>query len=158
MEQNILEETINSVIREVDILAKQKSINVVFPEKDTSHILAFDRNKIHQVMMNLLSNAIKFTDSGRQITIHTTAADDHILVSLSDEGIGIPEDEIDTVFDKFIQSSKTKTGAGGTGLGLAICKEIIEGHGGRIWAANNEGRGATFTYTIPLSSSANREA
>lgn len=68
-----------------------------------------------------------------------------------DEGIGIPETELDTVFDKFIQSSKTKTGAGGTGLGLAICHEIIKSHGGRIWAENNPDQGATLTFLLPYS-------
>lgn len=70
--------------------------------------------------------------------------------SISDEGIGIPESELIAIFDKFIQSSKTKTGAGGTGLGLAITKEIIEAHQGKIWAENNAHRGASFTFILPL--------
>jgi signal transduction histidine kinase len=71
------------------------------------------------------------------------------LVQVSDRGIGIPDDELDSVFDKFVQSSKTKTNAGGTGLGLDICKEIIIAHNGKIWAENNpEGR-ATFCFVLP---------
>ena len=68
---------------------------------------------------------------------------------VSDEGPGIPETELQTVFDKFIQSSKTKTGAGGTGLGLAICKEIISSHGGTIWAENAKPSGAVFCFVFP---------
>lgn len=66
-----------------------------------------------------------------------------------DEGVGIPEDELESVFDKFIQSSKTKTNAGGTGLGLAISKEIIELHNGKIWAESKPGEGARFSFILP---------
>lgn len=70
-------------------------------------------------------------------------------VSMKDNGIGIPEDELNDIFDKFIQSSKTKTGAGGTGLGLAICNEIIQAHNGKIWAENNPDGGSTFSFMLP---------
>ncbi len=119
-----------------------------------------DDTKITQVLWNLLSNAIKFSERGKTITIafeNTTLELDEVgkIEAIStlviDQGIGIPEDELDFVFDKFIQSSKTKTGAGGTGLGLAICKDIIEiGHHGQIWAENNFENGSTFTFTIPI--------
>ncbi len=68
---------------------------------------------------------------------------------VTDEGPGIPESELKTVFDKFSQSSTTKTGAGGTGLGLAICQEIVEAHGGEIWAENEKTGGAVFCFSIP---------
>jgi len=68
---------------------------------------------------------------------------------VKDEGLGIPADEQEFIFDKFIQSSKTKTGAGGTGLGLSICKEIVEDHDGKIWAENNPDGGATFSFMLP---------
>ncbi len=66
-----------------------------------------------------------------------------------DEGCGIPDGEFEAIFDRFIQSSKTKTGAGGTGLGLSICKEIIVAHGGHIWAGNGKEGGAVFSFMIP---------
>ena len=68
---------------------------------------------------------------------------------MQDEGLGIPDSELESVFDKFVQSSKTKTGAGGTGLGLSICKEIIEDHRGQIWAENNKEGGETFRLLLP---------
>ncbi len=71
-----------------------------------------------------------------------------LTVFIKDEGVGIPEEELSSVFDKFMQSSKTKTGAGGTGLGLAISFEIIKEHDGKIWAKNNQG-GASFAFTLP---------
>jgi signal transduction histidine kinase len=72
-----------------------------------------------------------------------------VSVSVADRGPGIPEGELEAIFDKFIQSSKTRTGAGGTGLGLAICREIVQGHYGRIWAENRPGGGAVLTFTLP---------
>ena len=74
-----------------------------------------------------------------------------ITVSVSDRGDGVPHDELDRIFEKFIQSTTTKTGAGGTGLGLSICKQIIEQHQGKIWAENRDGTGARFTFTVPWS-------
>lgn len=68
---------------------------------------------------------------------------------MSDEGVGIPESELDAVFEKFVQSSKTKSGAGGTGLGLAICREIVTAHGGRIFARNNPAGGADLVVELP---------
>ncbi len=123
----------------------------------------FDQVKIGQVITNLLSNSIKFTPKGKIVSL-SIAEDslpignrkgdkqrcDAIRLTVRDEGIGIPEGELDDVFDKFIQSSKTKSGAGGTGLGLAICKEIIEGHHGRIWVESVAGSGAVFHFVIPL--------
>jgi signal transduction histidine kinase len=112
---------------------------------------------------NLLSNAIKFTPQGKNLFIdfqvsslklgkRSTDAQTvpALACTIRDQGVGIPEDELDAVFDKFVQSSKTRTGAGGTGLGLAICKEIIEGHGGSITAQNNAEGGAAFTFILPL--------
>jgi signal transduction histidine kinase len=106
------------------------------------------------VTRNFLSNSIKFTPKSKKITISIAHSQDEgsgsaLLVSVSDQGVGIPDDELETVFDKFVQSSKTKTGAGGTGLGLAICKEIIEAHHGKIWAENNPNRGTTFSFMLP---------
>lgn len=72
-----------------------------------------------------------------------------LFVIVKDRGIGIPENELTSIFDKFTQSSKTKTGAGGTGLGLAICKEIIKAHHGKIWAENNPEGGAMFSFLLP---------
>ena len=121
-----------------------------------------DSFKIGQVIRNLFSNSIKFTPNGRKISIslnraslkvdkkstdrNTVAA---ILISVKDEGIGIPDDELNSIFDKFTQSSKTKTSVGGTGLGLAICKEIVKSHNGEIWAENNPEGGATLSFVLP---------
>ncbi|RDH86189.1 MAG: hypothetical protein DIZ78_08350 [endosymbiont of Escarpia spicata] len=118
----------------------------------------FDAMRISQVITNLLSNAIKFTHAGGVVQVSVSQdrleIDDHettaLRLSVLDQGVGIPEAELNTIFDKFIQSSKTRTGAGGTGLGLAISKEIIEAHAGKIWAENNPQEGALFHFLIPV--------
>ena len=103
--------------------------------------------------MNLFSNAIKFNKPGGKITC--TISDcikdgiKYLQFSVEDAGTGIPDEEIHRVFDKFYQSSTTRTGAGGTGLGLSICKLIIEAHEGKIWAENAEIAGSVFTFIIP---------
>lgn len=145
-----IDSLLNSVISEVNILADNKSLKIRSQGKDKQLNAECDKDKIHQVILNLLSNAIKFTPESKNITISHSIFEGKLKVSISDEGIGLPEDELEAVFNKFIQSSKTKTGAGGTGLGLAICKEIIEAHQGRIWAKNNAEGGAIFIFTIPL--------
>lgn len=114
----------------------------------------FDPVRIAQVITNLLSNAIKFTPERKIITICFSEVDYHnqaaIQLSVEDQGIGIPKEELEYVFDKFIQSSKTKTNAGGTGLGLAICQNIIDLHKGKIWAESIEAGGACMSFVLPV--------
>ncbi len=112
-----------------------------------------DPLRIGQVIRNLLSNAIKFSPPERSIDITldfiAVNGERHISVSVADRGPGIPPGELESIFDKFIQSSATKTGAGGTGLGLAICREIIHAHQGEIRAFNAPEGGALFRFTFP---------
>lgn len=156
-----LKETTAKALVELHGVIEEKKITVNIDQAKIISRAYFDENKILQVIINLLSNAIKFTPSGKSIFItfeKTTLPKEHaegtkeqsaVSLSIIDQGIGIPEDELGAVFDKFIQSSKTKTGAGGTGLGLAICQEIIDGHKGRIWAENMPDGGAKFTFILP---------
>lgn len=159
-QKNDLGVIVHSVKQELEGLLKDKSLTLKIMDTDKDTKAHFDAEKMHQVIYNLLSNAIKFTPEGKQITVLFEKTDlpsdspdtdmvPAIALSVSDEGIGIPEGELETIFDRFIQSSKTKTAAGGTGLGLAICKEIITGHDGYIQAANNPTGGAIVTFIIP---------
>ncbi len=140
----------------------EKNIQLSIQPPDINVSANFDRDKLAQVISNLLSNAIKFTENGKCIGIFLSTTKTPsgrrksdsgrlpaILFEITDQGLGIPDTELATVFDKFIQSSKTNTGAGGTGLGLAICQEIIEAHGGSIWAENNPDGGATIKFALP---------
>lgn len=108
-----------------------------------------------QVFINLLSNAIKFSPKGGLIEIKIADAvlqggSPALHCIVSDDGVGIPESERQTIFDKFTQSSKTDTGAGGSGLGLAICREIIHLHGGSIWADEAPSGGAAIHFILPV--------
>jgi signal transduction histidine kinase len=109
------------------------------------------------VLVNLISNSIKFSlENG---TIIITLADEYLpekggikaalLCSIEDEGVGIPDDELESIFEQFTQSSKTKSAAGGTGLGLSISRKIIEKHHGRIWAENGKACGAALKFILP---------
>jgi len=130
--------------------AVQRNITVRPLECDFSANVLADHTKIMQVLRNLLDNAIKFSPEGGTIEIGLSRSDRAVLISVRDRGVGIPEDEVEAIFDKFIQSSKTRTAAGGTGLGLAICREIVTAHNGRIWAENRPDGGAILTFEIPF--------
>jgi len=161
--ENDLQATIANVIDELKPLFRDRLLTIDIEPASINTIAIYDNEKISQVVRNLLSNAIKFSPEGRSVMIHFSGAklspDDHepdaaeipaISVSIWDQGTGIPEDELETVFDEFVQSSKTEHGAGGTGLGLSISKEIIKQHGGIIKAGNVVGNGgAIFTFSLP---------
>jgi len=153
-----LHEIASEVLWEFTELARAKSVTIKVQAPTGSTDLDCDAARMGQVIRNLVSNALKFTPEGsivrlavEQITVPLDdggPATDAVQLSVSDEGQGIPAAELETVFDKFVQSSKTKSGAGGTGLGLSICREIVRHHGGRIWAENGE-CGAVFRVWLP---------
>ena len=161
--ENDLQATIANVIDELRPLFRDRLLTIDIEPASIDTIAVYDDEKISQVVRNLLSNAIKFSPEGRSVMIHfsgsklrpdgnqsDTAEIPAISVSIWDQGTGIPEDELETVFDEFVQSSKTEHGAGGTGLGLSISKEIIKRHGGIIKAGNVVGDGgAIFTFSLP---------
>lgn len=158
MQRYNIKDVVDIVVEELSKLIQNKSLHlkVIPPQIDTKAI--FDKDKLIQVVRNLLFNAIKFTPEGEHISISFASSmlqsedgskPPAIMISIADNGVGIPDGELESVFDKFVQSSKTKTGAGGTGLGLAISQEIINLHGGSIWAENNPQGGAVFNFTVP---------
>ena len=108
-----------------------------------------DKERVEQVLVNLLHNAIKFTHSGGRINCVAKIEGNDISVSVVDTGIGIPADDLPRIFERFYKADKARAG-GGTGLGLAIAKHIVEAHGGKIWAESIEGKGSTFTFTLPI--------
>ena len=154
-----LNEFITDIMRDFEqkIVDNKKNLNLVYESHDNSGIIIeADRNRLIQVVSNLLSNAIKFTNEG-SITIiierkKNNTNDNEIIASIKDTGTGIPQEILPKLFTKFA----TKSISGGTGLGLFISKSIIEMHGGRIWAFNNniedgsEVRGSTFTFSLPI--------
>lgn len=140
---------IDLVISEIQLLAKEKNLTFDVKSDNDDEVLAiFDSAKIQQVIRNLLSNAIKFSKSDNSIKIEISRNDD-IEVRVSNVGERIPESELTSIFNKFIQSSKTKDGSGGTGLGLSIVQQILKDHNGRIWAENGDNGRVYFCFTFP---------
>ena len=138
------------VVDEFNSMTLEKNITIVARPIDSTIKLRVDPTRMMQVIRNLLGNAVKFSSTGTLVEIAGHRRNDFLAVSVRDEGPGIPETEIEAIFDKFVQSSKTSTGAGGTGLGLPICREIVASHGGRIWAENRSPHGSVFFFEIPL--------
>ena len=150
---------INSVIADLysEVRAKQLSVELTEPQSEAK--IFCDQMKIREVFHQLLSNTVQFSSEGKKITIRVQEGHIEttgnpkvpaIKIFFIDQGIGIPQAEYRNIFDSFIQSSKTKTGAGGKGIGLAICRKIIEAHQGDIWAEPNpEGVGSQFIVVLP---------
>lgn len=132
-------------------LIEQKKLTLVTDIEAGLDQINFDPNRLGQVINNLLSNAIKYTDSGK-ISLKAVVSEQNVQISISDSGDGIKKEDLSKLFSKFEQLGKGKTGEKvGTGLGLVIAKGIIEAHGGKIWAeSEGEGKGTTFTFSIPL--------
>lgn len=149
-----LEQLVREAVSEFAALFQSRRQTVRVERTGPLPEVMVDSAKMGQVIRNLLSNAGKFTPEGQAIRVRLAEAcldgAPAVEILVSDEGVGIPQAELNTVFDKFVQSSRTRTGAGGTGLGLAICKEIVVAHGGRISASNNAAGGADFAVVLPL--------
>jgi len=128
---------------------KRLVIAVAAGEGEEEIEATLDREKTKQVVRNLLGNAVKFSPQGATIRVDLEADEDDLRIAVLDEGPGIPEAEVESIFEKFLQSSRTKTGAGGTGLGLAICREIVAAHGGEIHAENRPEGGAAVWFRMP---------
>jgi signal transduction histidine kinase len=149
-----LSEIIQNSVNSMQSLADNKSLSVIMDVPTSLPKLYGDRDRLIQVITNILSNAVKFTHDGGAISINAFTEDvprHQIIVKVSDTGVGIPSRDFDVIFEKFRRSGDVlTTHAEGTGLGLAITKQIVEYHGGRIWAESAPGKGSTFSFTLPL--------
>lgn len=146
-----LAEVCAAVVHEFEPILVQRSVRIERPSPWPTLPVAIDRFRMQQVLRNVLANAVRFTPSGSCIRLDlVNRGEDGVVVRVSDEGPGIPEGELDDIFEPFTQSSRTRDGSGGTGLGLTICRKIMTAHGGRIKAANAEGGGALITLCLPL--------
>ena len=113
--------------------------------------LKFDENKIRQVLDNLLSNAMRYSPEKTRVTVSAFTSDSDVIVSVSDQGAGIPDDELNQLFKPFHKTSvQTADGSKSTGLGLAIVHRIVHGHKGRIWVESKPDQGSTFYFSLPL--------
>jgi PAS domain S-box-containing protein len=157
-----LADVVREVAGELEGMFEARQLHLRFPAPACQTCVRGDAMRLAQVVRNLVSNALQFTPPGKEVSVEFAEtelpagrrADDvgtvaALRLTVADEGVGIPADELESVFDKFYQSSKTRTGAGGTGLGLAICREIVAAHRGTIAARNRAQGGAAFDVTLP---------
>jgi two-component system phosphate regulon sensor histidine kinase PhoR len=160
---------IDRALERIQPQAERKGLQVGAQYTPDDPPVLMDADRIGQVLLNLLHNAVKFTTHGGTVNIRTAVLDigagdpanlsealaGHpagrwLCVSVSDTGIGIPSQDLPRIFERFYKVDRSRTrNAGGTGLGLAIAKHLVEGHGGRLWADSTEGRGSTFSFTLP---------
>ena len=142
-----------NIIDELSSLYEEKGIKISLNDPQMIIPINCDKNKIEQLLRNLIGNAIKFSPEKSQILIKMYKNTSAIRLEIEDQGPGIPDEDKDSIFDKFNQSSRTRTGAGGTGLGLAICAQIMQHHNGDIWVEDtiegNDHSGARFVVVFP---------
>jgi signal transduction histidine kinase len=135
---------IDKTLSELEPIIKAKNITTEVSRAQDIPQVRIDTERILQALRNLIGNAIKFSPKRGTIKIQTVRKQTTVEVSVSDSGPGIPSEELHSIFDKF-QSPKM-----GTGLGLAIVKNIIQSHGGKIWAESTPGKGSTFIFSLPV--------
>ena len=137
---------------------EEKKYELVRDYPITSVWIEIDTDKMTQVIDNILNNAIKYSPDGGKITVTMKTTDDQMILSISDQGLGIPKQDLPRIFDRFYRVDRARSRAqGGTGLGLAIAKEIIKQHDGFIWAKSEYGKGSTFTIVLPYDKDAVKE-
>ena len=137
---------------------EEKKYELVRDYPITSVWIEIDTDKMTQVIDNILNNAIKYSPDGGKITVTMKTTDEQMILSISDQGLGIPKQDLPRIFDRFYRVDRARSRAqGGTGLGLSIAKEIIKQHNGFIWAKSEYGEGSTFTIVLPYDKDAVKE-
>jgi two-component system phosphate regulon sensor histidine kinase PhoR len=142
----------NLLVSAVDRMhAQAERVGLILKVNDCSGLppVLADAARLEQVLVNLIHNALKFTEPGGHVELSAAADAPFIRFAVRDTGVGIPQDELERVFERFYKADRARSG-GGTGLGLSITRHIVDAHGGRIWVESTEGRGSTFYFTIPL--------
>jgi len=144
-----LNQLIDEVIAQFSPQVERQKLAISRESAADLHPVPADRDRVRQVIANLVHNAIKFTPAGGGITITTRALEESVVVDVADTGIGIPREDLTRVFERFYKGDKARAGEG-TGMGLAIAKHVVEAHGGSIWVRSEEGKGSTFSFSLPF--------
>ena len=151
------EEIIRSGAERLRPQAERLNVDLILElPADLSDVLV-DASRVRQVVTNLVHNAIKFTPAGGRIVVSAKSDEDRVTITVQDNGVGIPADDLPRIFERFYKTDRARSGDG-TGLGLAIAKHVIQAHGGEIWAESVEGRGSTFYFTLPVAPDSRRDA
>jgi len=148
-QEHLVEPLMEEFVEAILPLCQEKQIHLQLLPHANSRLfwLICDKDRVFQILSNLVGNAIKFSPEGATITIETEYQGDSLKVSVTDNGPGIPKDQLDFVFERFWQAKNTAQA--GSGLGLYITRGIVEAHGGKIWVESAQGRGTTFRFTLP---------
>jgi len=141
-------ELLSDALGTLSPVANAKSIELRLSAAPDLPMVSVDRERIRQALSNLIGNSVKFSPAGSVIDLRAERRDGEVVVSVSDSGPGMNEEQLSHAFDRFWQSRRTDRE--GAGLGLTITRGIIEAHGGRIWAESKVGEGSTFRFTLPL--------
>jgi two-component system sensor histidine kinase KdpD len=142
-------DVISSIKDRLDNLTAKHPLHINFP--DDMPLVEIDDVRIGEVLTNLVENAVKFSDDNTNIYIKAYTSNKEVIVSVADEGVGIPPELYQRIFERFFQGDGRRAGRRkGTGLGLAICQGIINAHGGKIWVESQPGKGAKFSFSLPV--------
>jgi len=143
---------VEEVLAEMNPLAERQHIILAKALSPGLPLITADKDRIRQTVINLIHNAIKFNQPGGKVTASTSYNSQSVIVNITDTGIGISKEDLPRVFERFYKADKARSGGrtgGGSGLGLAIAKHTVQAHGGQISAQSEEGKGSTFTFTLP---------
>jgi signal transduction histidine kinase len=145
-----VETVIEGAVMPVALKAEEANISIDVAASSNLPKIFVDPNKMAWAIGNLLSNAIRYSPHGASVIVSASVIENEIWISVTDKGKGIAESDLARIFDKFVQVEEGAMGGGsGSGLGLSIAREIVQAHGGRIWATSKPGAGSTFTIALP---------
>ncbi len=140
---------VRGVCERAEALFESEGVTLTFESDKPGQIIAMDPSLIERLLLNLLSNALKFTPRGGSVAVRVRVTPRSVFLSVSDTGRGIAAEELEHIFDRFLDVGSLAPPPHGIGLGLALCRRIAQGHGGAIVAESEEGKGATFTVSLP---------
>lgn len=147
-----LNRLIEEVVAQMSPLAEKQQVTISVDLDRGLPVVRADKDRIRQTIINLVDNAIKFNRPGGKVALSTRVDNESAIVSVSDTGIGISKEDLPHVFERFYKADKARS-KDGSGLGLAIAKHTVQAHGGNIWAQSEEGKGSTFSFSLPLKAS-----
>lgn len=131
--------------------ASQSGVHLVSQISDGTFVVTGDRVQLFSAVSNLIDNAVKYSEAGDTVTVALSRTESNVVIDVTDEGIGIPPDDLDRIFERFYRVDKARgRGTGGTGLGLSIVRHIMSNHGGQVNVASQEGEGSTFSLILPV--------
>jgi len=144
-----IRDVVSSIRDRLIVLTARRKLSIAIPDDLPSVVV--DENSIGQVITNLVDNAVKYSQEGTRIILEAVAGRESVVVTIKDEGIGIPAELREKVFERFYRVKGSKTAeVRGTGLGLSVCQGIIQAHGGRIWVESKVGQGSRFRFSLPV--------